>query len=278
MSSSQHVQAPEHRCGAEVGGGGGGCVMKAERVCRSVPGHRSYREVGEGGGGWHEAVVLVCLPLAAPIGLSPLHTPTLRGPERGLIVSTGPPDDLSCLTTPGVGRPRDGVLPVPLTRCIQMHRFADSSTDLCALVCASAEGGCDLMKKQTHANICRGGGGGQKGQRSIEMRTGAEVMQHPHPPPPPPQALVAQGQGDPRRRNQRMATRSNSPGPRRPKNGRRIEEGGSRHIDGGPCLQVLKAHPPNTTEATHHLRGHQTFHRSRGHAVLPRRHTSQYGR
>ena len=32
-----------------------------------------------------------------------------------------PPDHLSCLTTPGVGRPGDGLLPVPLTRGIQMH-------------------------------------------------------------------------------------------------------------------------------------------------------------
>ena len=74
-----------------------------------------------GGGGWHKASVSDCLPLAAPIGLSPLLILTLCGPERVLVVSTEPPDDLSCLTTPGVGRPGDGLLPVPLTRCIQMH-------------------------------------------------------------------------------------------------------------------------------------------------------------
>ena len=51
--------------------------------------------------------MLVCLPLAAPIGLSPLPILTLCGPERVLVVSTEPPDDLSCWTTPGVGRPRD---------------------------------------------------------------------------------------------------------------------------------------------------------------------------
>ena len=73
---------------------------------------------GGGGGGWHEAMVLVCLPLAAPIGLSPLHIPTPCGSERVSVVSTEPPDDLSCLTTPGVGRPGDGLLPVLLTRCI----------------------------------------------------------------------------------------------------------------------------------------------------------------
>ena len=76
---------------------------------------------GGGGGVWHKASVSGCLPLAVPIGLSPLLILTLCGPERVLVVSTEPPDDLSCLTTPGVGRPGDGLLPVPLTRCIHMH-------------------------------------------------------------------------------------------------------------------------------------------------------------
>ena len=53
--------------------------------------------------------------------LSRVHILTLCGSERVLVVSTEPPDDLSCLTTPEVGRPGDGPLPVPLTRCIQMH-------------------------------------------------------------------------------------------------------------------------------------------------------------
>ena len=68
-----------------------------------------------GGGVWHKASASDCLPLAAPIGLSPL---TLCASERVLVVSTEPPDDLSCLTTLGVGRPRDGLLPVPLTWCL----------------------------------------------------------------------------------------------------------------------------------------------------------------
>ena len=63
-----------------------------------------------GGGGWHKASVSDCLPSAAPIGLSPLLILTLCGPERVLVVSTEPPDDLSCLTTPGVGRPGDGAV------------------------------------------------------------------------------------------------------------------------------------------------------------------------
>ena len=79
--------------------------------------HRSYTLLG--GGVWHKASVSDCVPLAAPIGLSPLPILTLCGPERVLVVSTEPPDDLSCLTTPGVGRPGDGLLPVPLTRGIQ---------------------------------------------------------------------------------------------------------------------------------------------------------------
>ena len=44
---------------------------------------------GAGGGGWHKASVFGCLPLGAPIGLSPLLILTLCGPERVLVVSTG---------------------------------------------------------------------------------------------------------------------------------------------------------------------------------------------
>ena len=69
---------------------------------------------GGGGGGWHKASVFGCSPLAARIGLSPLLILTLCGSERVLVVSMEPPDDWSCLTTPGVGRPRDGLSPVPL--------------------------------------------------------------------------------------------------------------------------------------------------------------------
>ena len=68
--------------------------------------------------------------MAAPIGLSPLLILTLCGSERVLVVSTEPPDDLSCLTTPGVGRPGDGLLPVPLTRGIQMGAHSASMLGL----------------------------------------------------------------------------------------------------------------------------------------------------
>ena len=63
------------------------------------------------GGPWAPPVPLSdCLPLAAPIGLSPLLILTLCGSERVLVVSTEPLDDLSCLTTPGVGRRGDGAV------------------------------------------------------------------------------------------------------------------------------------------------------------------------
>ena len=58
--------------------------------------------MGGGGGGWHKVSVFGRLPLAAPIGLSPLLILTLCGSERVLVVSTEPPDDLSC-STPAVG-------------------------------------------------------------------------------------------------------------------------------------------------------------------------------
>ena len=63
------------------------------------------------GGGWHKASVLGCLPLAAPMGLWPVLILTLCGSERVLVVSREPLDDLSCLTTLGVGCPGDGLLP-----------------------------------------------------------------------------------------------------------------------------------------------------------------------
>ena len=70
-----------------------------------VPRNAGEAGGGGGGGGWHKASVSDCLPLAAPIGLSPPLILTLWGPEGVLVVSTEPLDDLSCLTTPGVGCP-----------------------------------------------------------------------------------------------------------------------------------------------------------------------------
>ena len=50
------------------------------------------RNVTQGGAGWHMASVLGSLPLAAPIGLSPLLILTLCGSECVLVVSTEPLD------------------------------------------------------------------------------------------------------------------------------------------------------------------------------------------
>ena len=52
-----------------------------------------------------------------PLASRPSTSRTLCGSERVLVMSTEPPEDMSCLTTPGVGCPGDGLLPVPLTRC-----------------------------------------------------------------------------------------------------------------------------------------------------------------
>ena len=90
----------------------------------------------ERGGVWHKASVSDYLPLAAPIGLSPLLILTLCGPECVLVVSTEPPDDLSYLTTPGVGRATNGAVARaidqghPDAASASMRGFADSSTDL----------------------------------------------------------------------------------------------------------------------------------------------------
>ena len=67
----------------------------------------SITDARPGGGGGTKASVSDCLPLAAPIGLSPLLILTLCGSERVLVVSTELLDDSSCFT-PGVGCPGDG--------------------------------------------------------------------------------------------------------------------------------------------------------------------------
>ena len=72
-----------------------------------------------GGGGWHKAAVSDCLPLAAPIGLSPLLILTLCGPQRVLIVSTEPPDDLSC--TGGGISPRDHFATFEIPKALGRH-------------------------------------------------------------------------------------------------------------------------------------------------------------
>ena len=58
--------------------------------------------VGEGGVGTRPRYSVVCLWRRL---LASRHILTLCGSERVLVVFTEPPYDLSCLTTPGVGRP-----------------------------------------------------------------------------------------------------------------------------------------------------------------------------
>ena len=99
--------------------------------------------------------------LAASIGLSPLLILTPCGPERVLVVSMEPPDDLSCLTTPGVGRPGDGAVARavdqghPHAPSESVRGFADSSTDLCV-----GGGGGGGSSGGVVAATAGGGGGG----------------------------------------------------------------------------------------------------------------------
>ena len=89
-------------------------ILNMHKSGGTIPFYHSPRMGETGGNGgeikgvWHEAMVLVCLPLAAPIGLSALHIPTLCGCERGLVVPAEPLDDMSCLTTPGSAVPEMG--------------------------------------------------------------------------------------------------------------------------------------------------------------------------
>ena len=64
---------------------------------------------GGGGVGTRPRYLIVCL-WRRPSASRHLHNLTLCGSERVLVVSMEPPDDLSCLTTPGVGRPGDGAV------------------------------------------------------------------------------------------------------------------------------------------------------------------------
>ena len=96
----------------------------------------------------------ICPLVAAATGLSQLNSPTLCGSERvcvgrvnGLIVSTEAPDDLSCLTTPGVGRPGDRAV----SRAVdQGHPDAHSE---------SMTGACRVQYAPVGADGCVGGRG-----------------------------------------------------------------------------------------------------------------------
>ena len=85
-----HVQ--HHRrvpCTAGAGGGGEGPGTPHTKAPHEGgwgmgPPLQELTDGAGGGGGGHEAMVLVGLPLAAPIGLLPLHILTPCGSERGL--------------------------------------------------------------------------------------------------------------------------------------------------------------------------------------------------
>ena len=81
----------------------------------------SCKGLTEGGGGVAQGLNIRLCAFGAYWPLATAHSDPLWARTCFCVVSTEPPDDLSCLTTPGVGRPGDGLLPVPLTRCIHMH-------------------------------------------------------------------------------------------------------------------------------------------------------------
>ena len=67
----------------------GGLPLRTIAPVHNTPRLRCHAaRLGGGGGVGHKASVLSCLPLAAPISLSPLLILTLCGPERVLVVST----------------------------------------------------------------------------------------------------------------------------------------------------------------------------------------------
>ena len=84
------------------------------------------------------------------------------------MVSTEPPDDLSGLTTPGVGRPGDGAVARavdqvhPDAHSESMRGFADSSTDLSALGGGGGDG-TSLSALDRGAEFCLRGWGGVQG-------------------------------------------------------------------------------------------------------------------
>ena len=127
---------------------------RGEEMVRRPKGPNKFPQITEEGGGgvWHKASVSDCLPLVVPIGLSLLLILTLCGPEHVLVVSTEPLDDLSCWTTPGVGCPRDGLLPVPLTRCTHMH--TSSPCGVCRLQHWGGGGGPKVWRHLQSQGVC----------------------------------------------------------------------------------------------------------------------------
>ena len=110
--------------------------------------------------------MLVCLPLAAPIGLSPLYIPTLCGSERVVVVSTEPLDDFSCLTTPGLAVPETGCRPC-----------RGPGASRCTLRVSKGRGGgagATLYERLPHAVSAAGPAAGSASWRHSVAHSGAE--------------------------------------------------------------------------------------------------------
>ena len=118
---------------------------------------------GGGGGGLARGHGFGLFAFGGAFGLSPLHILTLCGSERVWVVSTEPPDDLFCLTSPGVGRPGDGAVAHAVD---QVHPDAQSE---------SMRGYTDTNKEPLGP-----------GPSSSSGRRGQGATHRLHPPPPPP--------------------------------------------------------------------------------------------
>ena len=133
------------------------------------------------GGVWHEAMVSVCSPLVAAMGLSPLLIPTPCGPERVLVVSMEPLDDLSCLTTLGVGRPGDGAV----ARAVDQGHPDAHSESVRGLVRAGVCicGIISLTGAYNNHNESGGGGGQSNWPAPIALHDWRQIARTPGSPP-----------------------------------------------------------------------------------------------
>ena len=87
-SSGDRASLHSNALGLQTPGDDGATGRMPTNQTNPPPQGASGQRVG-GGGGLAQGLVSDCLPLAAPIGLSPLLILTLCGPERVLVVSPG---------------------------------------------------------------------------------------------------------------------------------------------------------------------------------------------
>ena len=149
--------------------------------------------------------------------VSPPHS--LAGITLYLNIPRVPPDDLSCLTTPGVGCPGDGLLPAPLTRCIQRHTPSPcGGLPTPALTCGGGGGGyvmCPDTQRQRLPNPSRITLGSRSTERRLcpmpsplidrqrDARPSACSARVVPPPPPPIRRLTSEDTGGDRPRQRR---------------------------------------------------------------------------